>query len=330
MQGFVGKKVLVTGAGGFIGSHLVEQLVKIGANVRAFIRYNSKNSWGSIEHLPKDIKSNIEVVLGDLRDPESVRRAVKGTSVIFHLGASIAVQYSFINPRDFIETNVVGTLNVLNAAKEYNIERIVHTSSSEVYGTAIYVPIDEKHPLQAQSPYSASKIAADKLAESFYLSYGLPVATLRPFNTFGPRQSARAVISTIILQLLNSEKVRIGSTTPVRDFTFVEDTVNGFIKIGEKEDAVGQVINIGTGYGVSVGELINKIASIIGKEPELEVEPERVRPNKSEVEVLIADYSKAKQVLDWEPKVTFDDGLNRTIDWFRNFHNHYKADIYNV
>jgi len=324
------KKVLVTGAGGFIGSHLVEKLVGLGAKVRAFVRYNSRNDWGLLEILPEHTQRQIEVVTGDLRDSESVRTVVKDVQIVFHLGASIAIPYSYGNPRDAVETNIIGTLNVLNAVKEYEVEKMIQTSSSEVYGTAVYVPIDEKHPLQAQSPYAASKIAADKLAESFHLSYDLPVATIRPFNTYGPRQSARAVIPSIITQVLSSDIVSLGSLFPTRDFLFVEDTVDGFIKMAESPLTVGEVVNVGTGIEISINDLAKKIMSIIGREAKIVSKDERIRPLASEVKRLVADNTKAKRLMEWEPKISLDNGLGRTIEWISKSLNRYKVGIYNV
>jgi dTDP-glucose 4,6-dehydratase len=325
-----GKKVLVTGAGGFIGSHLTERLVALGAKVKAFVRYNSRNDWGLIEILPSHVKEKIEVIMGDLRDSETIGGVMKDVDMVLHLGALIAIPYSYIHPREVVETNIMGTLNILNAAKEYKIKRIIHTSTSEVYGTAQYVPIDEKHPLQGQSPYSASKIGADKLAESFHRSYDLPITTLRPFNTYGPRQSARAVIPTIITQALAQDEVVLGSLWPTRDLSYVDDVVEGFIKASESERSIGEVINIGSGLEISINDLANKIISLIGKKVRIVLDPKRIRPPKSEVERLIADNSKAKELLDWEPKVSLDEGLRRTIDWFSKFQNRYRPDIYNI
>ena len=325
-----GKKVLVTGSGGFIGSHLTERLVELGAQVRAFIRYNSRNDWGLIESLPTHIRNELEVVAGDLKDFGAVRDAVKDTEIVFHLGALIAIPYSYINPGDVVQTNVIGSLNILNASKEYGVEKVIHTSTSEVYGTAQYVPIDEKHPLQAQSPYAASKIGADKLAESFHLSYNLPVAIIRPFNTYGPRQSARAVIPTIITQALSKGKVLLGAMHPTRDFTYIEDTVEGFIKIAESHRTIGEVINIGSGKEISIGDLANKIALLIGEEVKIVSDATRIRPEKSEVNRLLADNSKAKKLLQWEPKNSMDEGLRKTIEWISEHINIYKVDIYNV
>ena len=324
------KKVLVTGAGGFIGSHLTEKLVDLGAKVKAFVRYNSRNDWGLIEILPSHTKEKMEVIMGDLRDSETIKSAMKDVDVVFHLGALIAIPYSYIRPREVVETNIMGTLNILNSAKEYKPEKIIHTSTSEVYGTAQYVPIDEKHPLQGQSPYSASKIGADKLAESFYRSYDLPITTLRPFNTYGPRQSARAVIPTIITQALAQNKILLGSLKPTRDLSYVDDIVDGFIKAAESEKSTGEVINIGSGFEISINDLANKIISLIGKKVKIVSDPKRVRPPKSEVERLMADNSKAKELLGWGPKVPLDEGLRKTIDWFSKFQNRYRPDIYNI
>jgi NAD dependent epimerase/dehydratase len=325
-----GKKILVTGAGGFIGSHLTERLVELGTHVKAFVRYNSRNDWGLLEELPADIRNELEIVAGDLKDSDDVRDAVKDTEIVFHLGALIAIPYSYVNPGDAVQTNVIGSLNILNASREYGVEKVVHTSTSEVYGTAQYVPIDEKHPLQAQSPYAASKIAADKLAESFYLSYNLPVATIRPFNTYGPRQSARAVIPTIITQALSKDKVYLGSLHPTRDFTYVQDTVDGFIKVAESSCSIGEVINVGSGKEISIGELAGKIISLIGRDVEIVSDDARIRPEKSEVNRLLADNSKAKELLQWEPRISIDEGLKRTIEWISEHISSYKVDIYNV
>lgn len=325
-----GRKVLVTGAGGFIPSHLTEALVKAGANVTAFIRYNSRNDWGLLEELPDEIRAGIEIVPGDLKDVDAVRNVCKGKEIIFHLGALIAIPYSYINPRDHVETNVIGTLNVLTAAREFGPERVVHTSTSEVYGTAQYTPIDESHPLQGQSPYSASKIAADKIAESFYLSYKVPVVTVRPFNTYGPRQSARAVIPTIISQALTSDTVRLGSLTPRRDLTFVKDTVRGFMLAAQKESAVGEVVNLGAQEDVSIGELADRCIALIGRKCEIVEDQQRVRPEGSEVMQLLADTTKARKMLGWKPEVTLDEGLKATIEYIRENTSRFKADIYNI
>lgn len=324
------KKVLVTGAGGFIGSHLVERLVHLGASVRAFVRYNSRNDRGLIELFPSSVKDKLEIIMGDLRDAEAIRGCMKDIDILFHLGAVISIPYSYIHPREVVETNVIGTFNVFNSAKEFEIKRIIHTSTSEVYGTAKRIPIDEDHPLQGQSPYSASKIGADKLAESFYRAFDLPIAIIRPFNTYGPRQSARAVIPTIITQVLTQDKVFLGSLHPKRDLTYVDDTVEGFLKAAKSDQSVGEVINIGSGFEISVGNIAKKIISLIGKEIEIAVDPKRIRPPKSEVEELIADNCKAKKMLGWEPHTSLDEGLSKTIDWIKGNIERYKANIYNV
>ena len=324
------KTVLVTGAGGFIGSHLTEHLVDLNANVKAFVRYNSRNDWGLLELLPKDKLDKVEVIMGDLRDEHAVRQATKDVDVVFHLASLIAIPYSYIHPREVVETNVIGTLNVMMAANENNVEKVVHTSTSEVYGTAVYVPIDENHPLQGQSPYSASKIGADKIAESFYRSFDLPVAIIRPFNTYGPRQSARAVIPTIITQALTSDKVYLGSLHPTRDYTYIEDIVDAFIKVAESRNSVGEVINFGSNFEISIGDLAKLIISMVGKDIEIVIDPRRIRPEKSEVERLRCDNTKAKKLLGWEPKVTLEEGLKRTIEWISEHINLYKPHVYNV
>jgi NAD dependent epimerase/dehydratase len=323
------RKVLVTGAGGFIGSHLIERLVHTGAQVRAFVHYNSRNDWGLIEHLAVESRKTIAIFPGDLTDASLVRQAVAGCQVVFHLGALIAIPYSYQAPRQFIDTNVVGTLNVLQACLEAQVEKIVHTSTSEAYGSAHYSPMDEKHPLQGQSPYAASKIAADKLAESFYCSFELPVATIRPFNTFGPRQSARAVIPTIISQALTSDTIKLGLLTPVRDLTFVEDTVSAFLKVAESAESIGQVFNTGTGRGVSIGELVTIILKIFPTPKQVLVDSERLRPAKSEVMALICDNTKARQVLGWEPQYTLEQGLQHTVDYVDKNLYRYKTTIFN-
>jgi len=324
------RKILVTGAGGFIGSHLVERLVNLGARVRAFVRYNSRNDRGLLEVLPPFVKERTDVFMGDLRDPESVREAMGKVEIVFHLGALIGVPYSYVHPREVIDTNIIGTLNVLNAAKDYGAKKVIHASTSEVYGTAQYVPIDEKHPLQGQSPYSASKIGADKIAESFYRSYELPIAIIRPFNTYGPRQSARAVIPTIITQALTQDKVFLGSLEPTRDFTYIEDVIDGFIKIAEIDSIIGEVINLGSGFGLSIGELAKRIIFLIGKDVKIVPDSKRVRPPKSEVEKLIADNSKAMRLLHWEPKVSLDEGIKKTIKWIDENIERYKSNFYNI
>jgi NAD dependent epimerase/dehydratase len=325
-----GKNVLVTGAGGFIPSHLVEELARAGAVVTAFVKYNSRSDWGLIEDLPGDLRSGITVVAGDLKDSDAVRKVCEGKDIVFHLGALIAIPYSYIHPRDHVETNVLGTLNVLTGAREGGVKRVVHTSTSEVYGTAQYTPIDEQHPLQAQSPYSASKIAADKIAESFHLSYELPVVTLRPFNTYGPRQSARAVIPTIISQALTRDKIQLGSLTPKRDLVYVKDTVRGFMLAAEKKAAIGQTINIGAGKEISIGDLADKIIELVGKKCKIITDKKRVRPKGSEVMQLIASAQKAKKILGWEPRISLDEGLKATIEYVGANLAKFKPDIYNI
>ena len=330
---FKNRKVLVTGAGGFIGSHLIEALYKANCrNIRAFIHYNSQNRWGNIEFLPDYIKKDSEIIMGDLRDTLSVKKAIKGMDLVFHLGAIIAIPYSYIAPQSFIETNVTGTLNVLQASLEEGIEKVIHTSTSEVYGSAFYVPIDEKHPLQGQSPYSASKIAADKIAESYYRSYDLPVTIIRPFNTYGPRQSARAIIPTVLTQVLqkNNKKVKLGSLYPIRDMNYVEDIVNGFLLMGKSRKTIGEVINIGSGIGISIKELAVKIIALFNLDFEIEIEKKRSRPEKSEVNKLICNNMKAKKLLNWEPRVSLEDGLVRTKKYIEDNLEQYKSEIYNI
>jgi dTDP-glucose 4,6-dehydratase len=324
------KRVLVTGAGGFIASHLVERLVREGAQVRVFTRYNSRNDVGMLRWIPAEVFSHLEVLQGDLRDAEAVRTAVRGVDTVFHLGALIAIPYSYVNPREVFDVNIMGTLNVLTAARDFDVRRVVHTSTSEVYGTAQYVPIDEKHPLQGQSPYSASKIGADKIAESFYRSFEMPVVILRPFNTYGPRQSARAVIPTIITQALTRDEVKLGSLDPSRDFTFVEDTVNGFICAAEAENVLGQEVNLGNDNTIRIGDLADKIFGIIGKTPKVTIDSQRIRPNKSEVMKLWASNQKAKEVIGWEPRISLDEGLGLTIEWVSAHLDLYRPDQYTV
>lgn len=327
--------VAVTGAEGFIGSHLVETLVSAGARVRAMVLYNSFGSLGWLETLPPEVMQEVEVIAGDVRDFGSVMELVSGAEVVYHLAALIAIPYSYRAPRSYLDTNAGGTLNVLEAARAQETPRVVHTSTSEVYGTALEVPITESHPLQAQSPYAASKIAADKLAESYHLSFGLPVVTLRPFNTFGPRQSARAVIPTIVSQLAAGQsRVRLGSVAPTRDFTFVTDTAAAFMGVGDADAAavVGCVLNAGTGTEVSIGDLAAMIGKLMNVEIEIEHEDERLRPEASEVLRLVSDNSKLQAATQWRPRHTLDDGLGRTVEWFRDPHNlaQYKTGIYNV
>ena len=325
-----GKKVLVTGAGGFIASHLVEYLVREGAQVRGFVRYNSRNDLGMLKWLAPEILSQVEIMQGDLRDNEAVRNAVRGVDTVFHLGALIAIPYSYVNPREVIDVNIMGTLNVLMAARDFGTRRVVHTSTSEVYGTAQYVPIDEKHPLQGQSPYSASKIGADRIAESFYRSFETPVVTLRPFNTFGPGQSMRAVIPTIIVQALTRDEVKLGSLEPSRDFTFAKDTANGFVKVAEAEGVFGEEINLGNDNTIRIGDLAEKIFKIIGKTPKIVADPQRVRPGKSEVMKLWASNEKAKRMIGWEPRISLDEGLRATIEWISAHIDLYRPDQYTV
>jgi dTDP-glucose 4,6-dehydratase len=322
-------KVLVTGAGGFIGSHLVDRLVREGYGVRAFVHYNCRNFHGWIEDLEPRIRREVDVFAGDLRDPFVVHRAVKGCRLIFHLGALIAIPYSYIAPMDFVETNVKGTVNVLQAALDLGVERFVHTSTSETYGTAQTVPINETHPLQGQSPYAATKIAADKMAESYRLSFDLPVVTVRPFNTYGPRQSARAVIPTIISQVLSRSEIRLGSLTPIRDLTFVEDTVHGFVSAATASDVLGEVINLGSGKGISIGDLAAKVLALLGLDVPVVQDDDRIRPAASEVERLVCDNRKAQKMLGWSPKVALEDGLKQTADWVKSHLGIFKTDIYN-
>lgn len=324
-------KLLVTGADGFIGSHLVEELVKKGYAVRAFVYYNSFNSNGWLDTLPKEILEHVEVYAGDIRDAHGVEEAVKGTNAIFHLAALIAIPYSYRCPDTYVDTNIKGTLNVLQAARTNQNERVLITSTSEVYGTAQYVPIDEKHPFQGQSPYSATKIGADRLAESFYRSFELPVTIVRPFNTFGPRQSARAVIPTIIMQLLAGfREIRLGSLTPTRDFNYVKDTANGFISIYESQRTIGEEINIATGREISIGELAKELIAQINPEAEIICDEQRLRPQKSEVNRLLGSNEKIKRLTDWAQQYTFEQGLTETIDFIRDNLERYKVDCYNV
>lgn len=325
-----GKKVLLTGAGGFIGSHLCEALVQRGADVTAMVHYNSRNHWGNLELADPQVCSAIQVTAGNIEDSGFVARQVKGKDVVFHLAALIAIPYSYSAPLSYIRTNVEGTLNVLEAAREYGVQRVIHTSTSETYGTAIYTPIDEKHPLQGQSPYSASKIAADKVAESYFLSFNVPVVTLRPFNTYGPRQSARAVIPTIISQAFSRDEIRLGSLDPVRDLNFVKDTVEAFIRAAETDGIEGEVINAGFGKGITIGDLAQKILSLIGMNKPVVQENQRLRPEKSEVLRLICDNSKAFERMGWQPKYTLEDGLAETIQFVREHIHLYKTNQYTV
>lgn len=334
---FQNKKILVTGADGFIGSHLTEELVREGYNVKAFVLYNSFNSWGWLDDSPKEIKQELEVFAGDIRDPYGVKKAMEGCEAVLNLAALIAIPYSYHSPDTYVDTNVKGALNVVQAARELGTEKVVQTSTSEVYGTAQFVPITEEHPLQGQSPYSASKIGADQIALSFYRAFNTPVAVIRPFNTYGPRQSARAVIPTIITQLLSGKRqIKLGALSPTRDFNYVKDTVQGFIAVMNSEKSVGEVINIGSNFEVSIGDTAKIIAEIMNVDLTIETDEVRLRPEKSEVNRLWADNSKAKKLLGWEPKYGgrdgFKRGLQETIDWFSDKRNleRYKADVYNI
>jgi len=322
-------KALVTGAAGFIGSYLVEYLVSKGIEVRAFVRYNSRNNWGWLEE--SSVKEKIEVYTGDIRDYDSVKDAMKGVDVVFHLAALIGIPYSYVSPLAYIKTNVEGTYNVLQAARELHIQRVVHTSTSEVYGTAQYVPIDEKHPINPQSPYAATKSGADQLALTFYRSFGLPVSVIRPFNTFGSRQSARAVIPTIITQILaGKKKIKLGNLDTTRDMNYVLNTVEGFLQVGLHENSVGEVINLGSGREISIGDLANLIADLIGEKIEIEIDRQRIRPEKSEVERLLCDSTKARELTGWKPRYSLEEGLKATINWLKEHMQYYKSDIYNV
>jgi dTDP-glucose 4,6-dehydratase len=330
-------KVLVTGADGFIGSHLTESLVRSGYDTKAFVIYNSFGSWGWLDHAPDDIRASLEVFAGDIRDPHGVRKAVEGCDVVFHLAALIAIPYSYHSPDSYVQTNVTGTLNLLQAARDAGIKRFLHTSTSEVYGTARYVPITEEHPLQGQSPYSATKIAADQLANSFFASFELPVVTVRPFNTYGPRQSTRAVLPTIITQIAKGErKLRLGALHPTRDFNYVRDTVAGFLKCATADKAVGEVINIGSNYEISIQDSVSLVADIMNADIEIVAEENRLRPGGSEVERLWADNSKARELCGWTPEYAGRDGLRRglaeTIEWFTKPDNlaRYRTGIYQV
>ena len=332
-----GMRVLVTGADGFIGSHLTEALVRNGYEVRAFVYYNSFNSWGWLDHCADDVKDKFEVFAGDIRDPHGVKKAMTSCDDVLHLAALIAIPFSYHSPDSYVDTNIKGTLNVLQAARELNVSRVIHTSTSEVYGTAQYVPIDEKHPLQGQSPYSATKIGADQLAFSFYSSFNLPVVTLRPFNTYGPRQSARAVIPTIITQIANgNSQIKLGSITPTRDFNFISDTVNGFLSALKSKSGVGEVINLGSNFEISIQDIASLIGEIMNQEIKVIDSDERIRPENSEVNRLWADNSKAKELLSWKPEYASLNGLKRgleeTVNWFKKPNNLrlYKSEIYNV
>lgn len=332
-----GATILVTGADGFIGSHLTEALVRQGYKVRAFVYYNSFNSWGWLDNCDEDVKGNFEVFAGDIRDPHGVKEAMKGCEAVLHLAALIAIPFSYHSPDSYVDTNIKGTLNILQAARELGVKRVIHTSTSEVYGTAQFVPINENHPLQGQSPYSATKIAADQLAHSFYASFGLPVITIRPFNTYGPRQSARAVIPTIITQIANGGRsVKLGLFTPTRDFTYVSDTVAGYIAALKSATGLGEVINVGSNFEISIGDTAKLIAECMEVSIDLSSEENRVRPENSEVKRLWADNRKANLILNWQPQYDgekgFKQGLFETITWFRNSENlmKYKSALYNL
>jgi NAD dependent epimerase/dehydratase len=330
-------RVLVTGADGFIGSHLTEELVRHGCDVRAFVLYNSFNSWGWLDTSPSEIKRELDVFSGDIRDPHGVRQAMKDCDIVLHLAALIAIPYSYHSPDTYVDTNIKGTLNVVQAARELGVSRVVHTSTSEVYGTARFVPITEEHPLQGQSPYSATKIGADQLALSFYASFGTPVSVVRPFNTYGPRQSARAIIPTIISQIAAGQKtIKLGALHPTRDFNYVADTVRGFLAMAQSDAAIGEVVNIGSNYEISIGETVQLIAETMNADIEIVTDEVRLRPEKSEVERLWADNSKAKSLLDWQPEFGgrdgFARGLQETVAWFSDPKNlqSYKSDVYNI
>lgn len=324
-----GKRILVTGAGGFIGSHLAERLTELGARTRALVRYTSNGNWGWLDGSPR--KGDMEVMLGDIRDRDSVRQAMRDIDQVFHLAALIAIPYSYHAPDSYVQTNVVGTLNVLQTARDAGVERVVHTSTSEVYGTAAYVPIDEKHPLQGQSPYSASKIGADKMAEAFHLSFGLPVVTVRPFNTYGPRQSARAVIPTIITQCLAGQRtIRLGNLDPTRDLSHVADTVEGFLAAAASPQAVGKVLNLGNGREISIGDLARHIADLSGADVAIECDEQRMRPAGSEVERLLADNRQMQALTGWAPRVSLDEGLRNTIEWVRDNMGRFRVGTYTI
>lgn len=325
------KKKLVTGADGFIGSHLTEELVRQGHEVKAFAYYNSFNTWGWLDALPKDIMKEVEVFTGDIRDPNGIRKAMEGTDEVYHLAALIAIPFSYHSPDTYVDTNIKGTLNVLQAARNIDISRLLITSTSEVYGTAQYVPIDELHPFQGQSPYSATKIGADRLAESFYRSFNMPITIVRPFNTYGPRQSARAVIPTIITQLLaGKEEIELGSLTPTRDFNFVKDTANGFIEIAKSDKTIGEEINIATQQEISIGELAQELIRQINSNARIICDEQRLRPEKSEVNRLLGSNEKIKKLTNWKPNYTFEQGIAETVDFFKNNLDNYKSDIYNI
>ena len=330
MTTLAGQAVLVTGAGGFIGSHLTETLVRRGARVRAFLRYNSRGDRGLLDLLPAEMLASVDVRFGDLRDADMVRRVADGVDTIFHLGALIAIPYSYVSPRDVVDTNVGGTLNILEAARTNAVSRVIQTSTSEVYGTAQYVPIDEAHPLQGQSPYAASKIGADQLAESFHRSFDVPVAIVRPFNTYGPRQSARAIVPTIVSQALTGETLRLGSLTPTRDLLYVADTAEGFCAVAECDAAVGRTVNLGTGRAVSIGDLVATVGQVLGRRLDVVEDEQRIRPTRSEVQRLMANASLARQLCGWEARVSLEDGLRLVVEWLRENLARYRPEVYAV
>jgi dTDP-glucose 4,6-dehydratase len=323
-----GQRVLVTGGGGFIGSHLVERLTELGATVRAFVHYNSLGTWGWLDE--SAVRDTIEVVAGDITDQDTVRRAVDGCDVVFHLAALIGIPYSYAAPASYVATNICGTLNVLRSVRETSVPKLVHTSTSEVYGSALQVPIAESHPLRGQSPYSASKIGADKMVEAFHASFGVPAVTVRPFNTYGPRQSARAIVPTIIVQCLAGTKVVLGNLTPTRDFNYVEDTVEGFVRAAIVPDAIGKTINLGSSREISIGALAELVGRLMHRKIVLDCAAERIRPEGSEVDRLLADSSLARSLLEWTPAISLEDGLSRTIGWFRENHGRYRNGSYAV
>jgi len=329
-QAWSGRRVLVTGAGGFIGSHLAEALVHAGAAVRAFVRYNSRGDHGLLELAEPEVAQEIDVFRGDLANPEAAAGAIEGREIVLRLGAFIPIPYSYLHPREFVTANVEGTLNILEASRRAEVQRIVHTSTSEVYGTATRIPIDEEHPLHPQSPYAATKVGADQLALSYQRSFGTPVVIARPFNTFGPRQSARAVIPTIVTQALSREVVELGTTETTRDFLYVDDTVAGIMDCGATESIEGEVINLGTGVEVPISEVVERVLRLLGREVPVTLDEDRLRPPDSEVERLVADTSKAKSLLGWEPEIELDEGLRRTIEWLAGSLGEYKPTIYNV
>jgi NAD dependent epimerase/dehydratase len=327
---YSGKKVLLTGASGFIGSHVLEQLVLSGASVTALLHYNGSNEIGNLKYVDEKIVSQVKIVFGDITDSFQMYTLVKGQDLVLHLAALIGIPYSYVAPAAYVSTNINGTLNILEAVRKNDVQKLVITSTSETYGTAVYAPIDEKHPMQGQSPYSATKIGADKIAESYFLSFGLKVCTLRPFNTFGPRQSTRAVIPTIISQALNSNEIKLGSLDPIRDMLFVKDTARGFLMAGASERSIGEVINLGTGVGVTIGELVDKIQKILNTDKEIITDDQRIRPEKSEVFKLLCENKKANEIIYWKPKINLEEGLIETIDWFKKNHNNFNYSKYSV